>query len=333
MRTRNTGMIGVVSVCVLGFASGVNAQNQGHQPDRHPLIQRLLQHDRIELNAENTTLPLTITESGSYVFTSDLHASGDGIYIASSDVTIDLNGYTLHGSGGESCGIAPPELEPLQHKVYLNIEIKNGGIEGFGEYGILATRIPLPNPPDESQSWRNVIVRDMRIRDTHNGILIARLTSTVRSAVLIEGCVVTNYQARGIFVEGNGRISNCIIEGDAREPERGNGIFAKGDIIVSDCVVSGGDSIGIRLIGSRATGCEVSNCVVGVLAQDRSLVEHCTIKHSGWIGVWVDGRNITVLHNVIMRSVEFGISFNSNARSSRVYNNILLSNFGGGYRT
>lgn len=82
--------------------------------------------DQVEPRIPISSLPFTISQSGSYYLTGDLIASGTGITVNSNDVTIDLMGYTI--SGGSGFGI------------YMNgrsnVEIRNGTIRDFASSGI-----------------------------------------------------------------------------------------------------------------------------------------------------------------------------------------------------
>ena len=72
--------------------------------------------------------PVTITRPGSYRLSSNLllPASGDGIVIASSGVTLDLNGFSLIGVGGSaSRGITDENLARSL------VSVRNGQITGF----------------------------------------------------------------------------------------------------------------------------------------------------------------------------------------------------------
>lgn len=77
-----------------------------------------------------TSVPATLSEPGRYCLVGPLsveHATGIAIKIATDDVELDLNGYTLSGiaagSDTEAFGIAS--------KGTRNITVKNGTVEGF----------------------------------------------------------------------------------------------------------------------------------------------------------------------------------------------------------
>jgi len=83
--------------------------------------------DRIPIDS----LPYTISVAGSYYVTSDLSGSA-GINISVSNVTLDLNGYAVRGTGGN----ASEGIEVTG--TYNNIVIRNGSVTGWGKEGIKA---------------------------------------------------------------------------------------------------------------------------------------------------------------------------------------------------
>ena len=86
--------------------------------------------------------PVTISASGSFRLTSDLTVAANfgAIYVTASDVTIDLNGFTIYGGGGSIAdGISIPGVQ--------NIEIKNGTIRGFSRNSIFSTTTTVDSWP------------------------------------------------------------------------------------------------------------------------------------------------------------------------------------------
>jgi hypothetical protein len=77
--------------------------------------------------------PVTLTRSGVYVLGGNLKvtAGRSGIVVRSHDVTIDLNGFTLHGKDQAVRGIVVPGDR-------LNISVRNGAITRFTREGIYA---------------------------------------------------------------------------------------------------------------------------------------------------------------------------------------------------
>lgn len=84
--------------------------------------------DRIPIDS----LPYTISMAGSYYVTNHLSGS-TGITITTSHVTLDLNGYTLTGTPGNTS-------EGIKVTVAVqNITVRNGGVAQWGKEGIKAT--------------------------------------------------------------------------------------------------------------------------------------------------------------------------------------------------
>lgn len=113
----------------------------------------------------NGTFPIVISQPGSYFLTQDLSgvASTDGIQIAVSDVTLDLNGFSLIGNnGGKGVDVTVSAT---------NIAIRNGAIRSNWGTGIYA--------PNADAS----VAEDLRVANNTNGILLGA------------GAIVRNVQA------------------------------------------------------------------------------------------------------------------------------------------
>jgi hypothetical protein len=88
--------------------------------------------------------PVTISQPGSYVLSGILtvpNAGTDGIVIAASHVTIDLNGFAILGPTDCSGGLSPCAGAGTGHGIttptdQFNITIRNGTIQGMGFAGI-----------------------------------------------------------------------------------------------------------------------------------------------------------------------------------------------------
>ena len=89
--------------------------------------------DQAEPRHPITTIPYNIAVSGSYYLTDNLFgtAGQTGITVSASDVTIDLDGFTLAGGPGAVNGII---LTPGTKTV----NIRNGTVRGWGGSGIVA---------------------------------------------------------------------------------------------------------------------------------------------------------------------------------------------------
>jgi hypothetical protein len=72
--------------------------------------------------------PVTLSRAGSYRLSSNLTvpAGVNGIEITEDNVTLDLNGFTITGSGASARGIVAPAAQ-------AGIAIRNGVVDGFGD--------------------------------------------------------------------------------------------------------------------------------------------------------------------------------------------------------
>src|SRR5437588_4797633 len=87
----------VGAVALSGFAHRAVAQgNLTPLNAPNPTMKSL---DQIEPRTPISSLPLAITSSGSYYLTTNLTgvSGSDGITVTATDVTLDLNGYSLIG--------------------------------------------------------------------------------------------------------------------------------------------------------------------------------------------------------------------------------------------
>jgi hypothetical protein len=110
------------------------------------------------------SLPFTIGAPGSYILNSDLTCSSctsgqDGITIAASQVTLDLNGFQVNGVPGSDSGIIVTGSRG-------NIEVKNGIVQNWdgartdGDGGVVL-HDPLTGSPAFSSV--NTIVENLRV--------------------------------------------------------------------------------------------------------------------------------------------------------------------------
>lgn len=146
--------------------------------------------DRIPISTQTS-----INAPGSYVLTKDIVVtSGTGIYITASDVTLDLNGFTLSQTGGASYvdGIG---IDPSQ----TNVEIRNGSIKGFSRHGIF-----LPGMVTASSDLK---LKNLRV--TGSGFTGIRLE--LHNGFVIEDCVVSKNKSGGIDARGAGIVLNNLV--------------------------------------------------------------------------------------------------------------------------
>src|SRR4026209_1221415 len=103
------------------FAQGALAPPGAPAPTMKTLAQ-------IEPRTPISSVPFIIINSGSYYLTTNLiGASGHGIVISNSDVTVDLRGFVLRGGAGN--GIIAPAI-------CSNVWIRNGTVRDWGLSGV-----------------------------------------------------------------------------------------------------------------------------------------------------------------------------------------------------
>jgi len=142
--------------------------------------------------------PIWISESGSYRLTSDLVPPPgiSGISIFEDDVTLDLNGFSIVGSGevGTADGISFDTP---------NVEIKNGSVRGFLRHGIFGV--------DQTSTHARII----GVRVFRNFVKGIRLEG---EASLVDQCTVFDNFSNGIWAGGDASlVINSVIQGNTLE--------------------------------------------------------------------------------------------------------------------
>jgi len=233
---------------------------------------------RIALSAENTPGDddsyYKITNPGSYYLTENttipMLASDPrhGIEVAASDVTIDLNGYTLEGLGGTLCGVyvGEPDLG--------GVVIANGVIRGFFGDGI----------DGQTMEAERCEVRGVRVTGPAGyGIRLGE------NAVVVD-CMVSDAGLSGVFVRARSRVTDCTVsgcgQGGVGTANASHGIQALAGSVVSSCVVTDNAENGIYVgSGSTVTGCvATSNGAVGIDAFSYGLVVDCVSSENSLSG-------------------------------------------------
>lgn len=241
---------------------------------------------RTAINAVNTpgnnVAVFRITQPGSYYLTGDVSVSGNqpGILISASNVTIDLNGFTISGSGGSNL---------LQQGIttsgsVVRVKVRNGTIVGLGADGILLdSGAAVP---------QHHVVEDVTVRAcAGSGIRIAG--GVVRNA-RISGCV-----KHGIHAVGNHEvlIEQCLISDIGEEGIRASRATVVNSTI-SRCGVSGiqitrGAVRACTLIeNGRGVSIDPNGPAFGVLVEDSLFVDNLN-------GVMGGGWNNMIRRNVI----------------------------------
>ncbi|MCB2154530.1 right-handed parallel beta-helix repeat-containing protein [bacterium] len=218
------------------------------------------------------TATTTINTSGSYILVDGVTMTADvpAITIAASDVTIDLHGFTLTGSGfsGNADGI---NITAVSSTV-----VRNGRIENFGDRGL--------------ELGANCRISDLEVSGNGGwGIYAA-------SQAIIEDCIIEGNNKDGgdggIKVSSTSQIRRCLLSSNYSS---GNvvGIQAGLGAIISDCVVENhrnnsgtGTAYGVDVDGGVVENTRVSTVsssldsviVVGIHTGDTTVVRNCQVN-------------------------------------------------------
>jgi Right handed beta helix region len=143
----------------------------------------------------------TITVPGSYVLANDI-TGANGIAIAASDVTLNLNGHTINCSQGTGIQIGPSDAGgfPL-----VNARVSNGRI--IGSYGVviygsdcLITGLNITI----SESGSGIDIKNSQFNRVHNCVLSVATGQTGSSAFnlfLASHNTIQNNTLAGIYVD------------------------------------------------------------------------------------------------------------------------------------
>lgn len=184
-----------------------------------------------------------ITQPGSYYLTTNIVGQGiaAGISIATNNVTLNLNGFSLLGNNSSVS-------DGIDVGGYANITVCNGTISGWGGYGI-------------NCNATNVTLERLTVSADYYGLYCA-------DDALIRDCTVNGSTSSGIWVGGSGSLiigNNCV--GD--DPNGGGNtaaIYITGsDNRVEANHVSGPSEFGIVIpdIASYTNNIIIKNSVEG----------------------------------------------------------------------
>lgn len=258
-RSLLAGLGGVAAGAIL--AGGRSAQAGPLNPPAGPIAstgKTLTEVEpRIAINEANTpgdaNSVFRITQPGSYYLTGNVigQASKQGITIAASNVTIDLNGFALLGVPGSFFAIVN-DFNPK------SITIRNGSVSGWGSGGIVLS----------SGSHGGLIEHVMTHGNQGVGI-------SSGSGFVVRNCTARENVSTGITIAGGSVVSGCTayVNGFI-------GIQATSGCTIVDCAVQGNTNRGI----SASVSCVVSRCMAisnpgqGIFAQEGSLVTDCVAR-------------------------------------------------------
>lgn len=273
--------------------------------------------------------PVTIKETGSFVLTSNLHITddSDGIivlvppptgmdqYLDASNVTIDLNGFTIKGAFIGSQGVGIKSHNP-------NTSIFNGTIKNMGTYGAaLSVHNVVKNVLFENNGsglFNHAGVRADHQVTLKNNRFIGNFGHGINVGVrsIITDNIVHENRATGILIRGieyplGGSIA--VVQRNVVSFNNGTGIETGDTVMIKDNVVKNNDGSGI-ITGNAAT--IVNNTVENNSGPDGSI----GIKTGS--GSIVTGNSVRG-HRTSLSAPGYGLQL---ANDSGYSNNVLTDN-------
>lgn len=281
----------------------------------------------------NADLPLTITRSGGYTLGEEISATGGGITISVSNVTIDLAGFTLGGGTGDGISVGVTGLK--------NIVVKNGRIRGWGGHGIdLDTSTPSSsqildvvsegNGADGIRVFTGSLLsgctasgngEDGIQGDGDGGTIVDCTTSSnggdgfalENGAWSVSHCSAVSNTGNGISAEGEG--TNVLACASANN--KGSGIRMQGPgTITSSTFHNNGDSVGdVGIFASEGVNVldtvASNNFSVGIAVQENSTVRGCTASANRTVGIDTTGDGNLIEDNHVIGNLLYGIAAES----------------------
>ncbi|RMD65839.1 MAG: hypothetical protein D6824_01930 [Planctomycetota bacterium] len=248
---------------------------------------------RVAVNAANTpgdndATPslFKITEPGSYYLTNDIvgEAGKHGVEITASDVTLDLNGFSLVGVPGSLDGVHVSAAVE-------GVTIRNGAAHDWGGAGI------------SGFFARRAIVE--RIRAHNNGGLGIR----VGDSSVVQACVVRSNGSSGVLTG-----TACSVVDTVADTNTGNGLFVGAGSTVRGCVATFNTFAGINAgPSSSVLNCAAShNSQSGFEIGANSVVQVCTATNNGSDGIKA-GSGSSVTQCVSNQNSGDGVSIDANS--------------------
>lgn len=257
--------------------------------------------DQIEARTPISSLPFTINLSGSYYVTANLIAAAGqtAITVNTGNVTIDLNGFQLLGSGGATA-----------HGVRIatgasSITVRNGIVRGFSGDGISAeasncTEMRVEGVTATSNGGRGIVMGDSGLAtdclarsNTGDGIVggsacrVAACSATNNAGanggvVLGARAIITDVTATqngdGIRAGANSLVTRCTAAANT-----GAGISCGGGTIVQACAANLNSGVAILVgVGSAVGDCAVDGNlgISGISVGNSSAVTGCVVRGS-----------------------------------------------------
>ena len=260
--------------------------------------------DEVEPRTPISSLPFSITSSGSYYLTQTLLGSGDGIIVFADDVTIDLNGFTIQGnSGSDGIGLSGTRR---------NIVVSNGVVKQW-QRGI------------DFQACIRCRVEDVNIDGAQDSGIYLDSESIVRNVISTGANAGT-----GIFISGH---DNRLIDTVASDNSIGVSVVGSRNYL-SGITAMHNTANGIRISGqfNRIEGANVFDNGVGgaipgiyVVGTHNAFINVTSSLNTG-DGIQIASNSNEVINGTFHSNSGFGISTLVGTALNVVIKNTAASN-------
>ncbi len=302
-----------LTMCFLGSVMCAGAASAGPlDPPMGPISPTNKTLQQVEPRTP-ISAPITITQPGSYYLTGNASATFIAISVIATDVTIDLNGFSLAGNNsGTGVGVSIGNVDPGA------VTIRNGTIRDFGSRGVsspfINARVILEDLHITRCDDEGVFVEgDSKIIDCtadFNGASGFR----VDSAANIDGCISNRNGSHGFWIE-SGLIANSLArDNDLNGFNLGSIITNANSVVAVDCVSHGNTQEGffstdpVTLVNCHA----VENSDLGFQLDNDASLEGCVARQNGDVG-FLTGQSATLSRCIASENAANGINTSANS--------------------
>ncbi len=275
---------------------------------------------QIEPRTPISSLPYTISNSGSYYVTTNLigTAGQSGIVIFADNVTLDLMGFELVGGPGTGSGI---QVNGARRGLIL----RNGSIRAWGVAGVAATvsdsRVESIRASENGD--RGISLANLSDDNAHNQIIGCQAISNglAGSAAGIEtgrGALVKECAAAFNIGGGISVGSGSVVQSSVCTSNSTTGFNTGTGSALAHCVASGNGGRGfVGTVGLTVVNCSAqNNGLDGILAEQATIAD-CTASGNA-------GHGIAVLSNALVRACS--VTGNQQNGILVLHNNQVLNN-------